>query len=204
MFDLPVANRCLGGTTYGITLLCPILPDSGEVSPRAELARVLAEMPTGADSPLARVGVTHLARWVIVGNLPFEGPPGLPDPLQSAYLLFTANIDGDLDTYVDQMGTLIPETVETVWRYCVAFPGVSSQSDLRAYMRRCQIPTTFLFGAYPSASVQTVLRALVTQQALARFVADHASLRGAELQQAFSQFRRQLSSMPVPSPGTSF
>ena len=204
MFDLPVANRCLGGTSYGITLLCPILADSGQFSPRAELARVLAEMPTGADSPLARIASTHLARWVIVANLPYEGPPGLPDPLRSAYLLFTANVDGDLDSYVDQMATLIPETLEAVWRYCVAFPGVGDSAALTAYMHRCQIPTTFLFGAYPSASVQTVLRALVTQQALARFVADHTSLRGAELQRAFSEFRRQLSSRPVPSPGTSF
>jgi hypothetical protein len=198
----PQANRCIGGTTYGITMLSPIRADAASESPRADLAKVLAAMPTGADSPLARVGSTHLARWVIVSTLPFEGPPARPDTLTSPYLLFTANVDGDFERYIDQLADTVPDTVDQVWGHCVAYPGVSDRPAFRAWMRRCQIESTCYFGAYPSATVPTVLRALATQQALARFVADHADVRGAELQQAFARFVRERRAAPPPAPGT--
>lgn len=198
----PPDNRCLGGVTYGLTTLAPIRPDVGHVSPRADLARVLAAMPTGADSPLARVAATHLARWVIIATLPFEGPPARPDTLKSAYLLFTANLDGDLDSYAHQLAESIPDTVNEVWGHCIAFPGVADRTAFRDYLRRCQIPTTFVFGAYPSTPLPGVLRAVATQQALARFVAENGGASGADLQRRFVAFRQRLQAMPTPPPGT--
>ena len=120
----------------------------------------LASLPTGTASPLARLGTTHLARCVVISWLPFEGVPARADSLNSAYLLFCSNFDGELDDYLDALATIVPETVTSVWQHCVDFPGVASRTAFHAYMKGCQIETTFLFGAYPSTSVATVQNAL--------------------------------------------
>jgi hypothetical protein len=195
-------NRALGGTTMGLTALSPILPDTNERSPRAELAAVLAAMPNGAESPLARVSATHSARWVIVQRLPYFGLPASPDSLKSAYLLFTSNFDGTFDDYLASLVAAMPDTIQAIWRHCVGFPGAVALDTFRDYIVRCQVPTTFLFGAYPSTSCPDVLRALAAQKALREFVLANQGKAAADVQRAFRQFRADLASAPTPAPGT--
>jgi hypothetical protein len=192
----------MGGTAYGLTMLSPVRPDSGAVSPLASLLSVLDRLPRGAESPLTSVPGTHFARWIALSRLPYEGPPARPDALRSAYLLFVADFDGDLDTFVNALAAQAPHLVDAIWQHCVAYPGVAKPDALRAYVRRCQVPSTFLFGAYPSTPLPTVLRALATQRALSDFVAGCAHRRGADLQAAFAEFRRRLAAAPPPRPGS--
>ena len=125
MIDPLSHDLCLGGTTRGLTALSPILPDTEDRSPRAELSAVLAALPAGEGSPLTRVTATHTARWVIVSRLPYFGVPASPDALRSAYLLFTSNFDGTLDDYLDALVAAMPETIERIYRHCVGFPGAT-------------------------------------------------------------------------------
>jgi hypothetical protein len=192
----------MGGSAYGLTMLSPVRPDSDTISPLAALSSVLARLPQGAGSPMATVPGTHFARWITLSRLPYEGPPAQPDALRSAYLLFVADFDGDLDSFVNGLATHAPDFVDAIWQHCVAYPGAARPDALRAYVRRCQVPSTFLFGAYPSTPLPVVLRALATQRALSDFVAANAQKRGADLQAAFAQFRRRLAAAPPPRPGS--
>jgi hypothetical protein len=191
---------------YGLTVLSPILPGltaDGEPHDLAIRHELLA-LDAYEESPLASVPTTHLARWVVIDTLPFEGIPARVDQLAYKYLLFTSNFDGELDDYLELLRTRVPETVTRLWGHCIAFPGVRDRESFAAYMRRCQVETSFFFGAYTKYTVDDVLRALDLQRRMARFVAEQQAAHPdpAELRRAFRDFVVDLENVPTPRPGT--
>jgi hypothetical protein len=204
-----MANRF--GQAYGFTALSAILGGEDEtgVSHDAALRRELARLNTG-ESPFADLPTTHLARWVILPEAPFESIPAKVDHFQSKYLLFTSNFDGGTDSddvtlgrYLEAMRVSIPGVLERVYRHCVGFPGVRDAAAFAVYFKSAQVKTTFLFGAYANASVDQVLRALVAQRRVGDFIAEHQEARSspAELQAAFVALRASLNASPTPRPG---
>ncbi len=200
------------GQAYGVTMLSPILDgdDESGMAHDAALRRVLAALDAPPGSPFANVPSTHLARWVVLPEAPFESIPAQVDHFQSKYLLFTSNFDGGADAddvaltrYLDVLRRSIPEALDRVYRHCVGYPGVGDATAFDRYFKNCQVKTTFLFGAYQDASVDDVLRALVAQRRVATFIADHQERRSspAELQAAFLELRATLDGAATPRPG---
>ncbi len=206
-----MANRF--GQAYGLTMLSPIIGDDqpGSETHDVILRAELRTMSAAAESPFASVPTTHLARWTIIDEAPFESVPAKVDHFWSKYLMFTSNFDGGTDsddialaTYVESLRTNIPSTLVLLYRHCVGFPGVTDAAALLAYFKRCQFTTTFLFGAYPEASVDQVLRALAMQRRVAGFIADQQDARPspADLHAAFLEMSASLAAAPSPRPGT--
>jgi hypothetical protein len=174
-----VSNRF--GQAYGLTLFSPILPGATadgvphDSAIRAELQTLLR----ANESPLVREPTTHLARWVVIDHPAFEGIPADVDQFRSSYLLFTSNFDAGsasdraaLDRYLESIRTTLPDVLDRLYAHCVGYPGASDRTGFLAYMRQCQIPTSFLFGAYGDAALDTVLSSLELQRGLGALVAD--------------------------------
>jgi hypothetical protein len=194
-----MANK--SGSVYGLTILSPIKVDpKSEVSPNLALRIYLAKLPRHRNSPFAKVSSTHFARLVVMDDVIYVGMPACEEHLQSKYLVFESNFDGDLDTYLGRMATEIPETVESVWGHCIGFPGVADLAAFKAYMKKCQIETTFFFADVNDKTVQQTLRALEMQSAVAAFVVKHQGAPPNELQAAFALFIEKLNKAPTPPP----
>jgi hypothetical protein len=191
---------------YGLTVLSPIAPGMTTDGVPHDLAirRELLALNTRAESPFANVPTTHLARWVVIGSLPYEGIPAIVDSLASKYLLFTSNFDGALDDYLEVMRTQMPDAVTQIWSHCLAFPGVGNRVAFADYMKKCQVETSFFFGAYTKYTLDDVLRALDAQRRMAAFIADQQeqATAPADLQRAFGELVASLASAPTPRPGT--
>jgi hypothetical protein len=210
LLEALMANRF--GQAYGLTLLSPIMNGVGDdgLAHDAAIRQELRALNASPESPLTRVPTTHLARWVVIGAAPFEGIPARADQLQSKYLLFTSNFDAGtsddesgLANYLEQLRMAIPDALTKLYSHCVAFPGLADASAFRGYMMRCQITTTFFFGAYPDASVDQVLRALQAQRRMGDFIADQQDRRPSPegLQRAFDTLMTDLRTAPTPRPG---
>jgi len=191
------------GQAYGLTVLSPIRsgPDEG-LSHTDHVRAVLASFDGAADSPLAKVESTHMARLAVLDDVFYQSYPAASDQLASKYLFFSANFDGPLDRYLELMRSRIPEDVDHVWRHCVGFPGTGDAAAFRDYFKRCQVGNAIFFADYPDATVQDVLRALDLQRAFIDFVADHRQASPAELRRAFDEFLQAAASRPLPAPGT--
>jgi hypothetical protein len=61
-------SRNVSGQAYALTVLTPIL--DGHVQ---ELTAHLEALPEGPQSPMARVPGTHLARWVVIDQVKYQG-----------------------------------------------------------------------------------------------------------------------------------
>ncbi len=191
---------------YGLTVLSPILPGMTAEGIPHDLAirRELLALDALDESPFADVPTTHLARWVVIDTLPYEGIPAIVDQLAYKYLLFTSNFDGDLDEYLELMRAQMPEAITRIWSHCLAFPGVANPASFANYIKRCQVETSFFFGAYTKYTLSEVLRALDAQQKMASFVAEEQEKGSAPaaLQRSFRDFVASLAAAPTPRPGT--
>jgi hypothetical protein len=127
--------------------------------------------------------------------------PALGDYLKSSYLVFESNFDGDLDMYLMRMAIEVPEFVDAVWQHCVGYPGVTDLSFFTAYMKRCQMETTFYFADVNNKTVHETLLALQTQSSVTAFIERHQGKGGTELQSAFAEFLRELRGVAKVSAG---
>jgi len=173
---MPVTSNTLG-QAYALTVLTPIAPDRED-----HLRATLASFER-APSPFARLGRTHFARWVVLED--FVNDPSQPteDHLGCHYLLFSATLDGELDSYLDVM--CATDWAAAVWGTCIGAPVPLSGAAFKAYLRHNQIDTGLFFSAYPEARVEHVRRALDLRLMTIDFAAAAQELDPAALQQEF-------------------
>jgi hypothetical protein len=128
--------------------------------------------------------------------------PACEEHLKSKYLIFESNCDGELESYLSNLATSIPEHLDAVWKHCVGYPGAANHQAFIDYMKACQLETTFFFAAVNDKSVTETLVALQTQSAVAEFIASHQGVDPATLQRQFIEFAADLKALPAPQPGS--
>jgi hypothetical protein len=191
------------GSVYGLTILSPIIDDENATpSHDLQIRAYLANLPTGEESPFALAPGTHLARLVVMDDVIFVGMPACEEHLNSKYLIFESNCDGEMESYLRGLATTVPAHLDAIWSHCVGYPGASDPRRFIDYMKACQIETTFFFAAVNDKSVSESLRALQTQRAVRDFIAGHQGMESAKLQAEFKEFVSRLSSISVPKPGS--
>jgi hypothetical protein len=171
----------VAGRTYSHMILTP--NQEGE----EDALRAYLEGLPRDDSPLARLPRTHMARLLIVPpELPV--PPGrkdLDDPLGGAYLLFTSNFDGGLDSYLQELVTALAPEAEAIWGRCIGCPRPAEGAALKAYLGRNQIDSGVAFAAYGNASVAQVRSALDKRARLIDFAIRAQDIRPGRRRKAF-------------------
>ena len=196
-----MANR--SGSVYGLTILSPIKDDPhAEVSHSLAIRAYLQTIPHDQNSPLARVSSTHMARLFVMDDVIYFGMPSCEEHLAAKYLIFESNFDGDLDTYLGRLAREAKEAVHAVWQHCEGYPGLDDVGAFIAYMKKCQLTTTFYFADVNDKTVQQTLRALQTQSAVTAFIEKNQGKSPSELQKAFLTFFQALRNAPEPLPGS--
>jgi hypothetical protein len=174
-------SRNVTGTAYALTVFTPIVPGQEEL-----VQAHIEALPTGADSPLARLEQLHTARVQIFDQPVFQGPgQKKPDRLESTYLVFTSSFDGDRDAYLDAICERLPAEADGWWRHCVGYPGTADRAAFKRYIDHNQIDTALFASAYPRASVSYVRDSLALRDRLVDFAADAQGLDAATLQERF-------------------
>jgi hypothetical protein len=195
-----MANQ--SGSVYGLTILSPILQDrNAETSHNCAIRMKLASLPCDESSPFAIVSSTHMARLVVMDDVVYVGMPSCEEHLKSQYLVFETNFDGDLDSYLTRMASEIAIDVDAVWQHCWGYPGTRDVATFIAYMKKCQITTTFYFADVNNSTVSQTLKVLQTQAAVTEFIEKNQGRSAAELQKSFAEFLEGLRNAPPPVPG---
>lgn len=172
----------VSGQAYAFMAMTPVRPGEHDA-----LRTYLTELPRGPDSPLARIERTHFARWVIVED--FVNDPDQPsqDHLPCPSLVFSSNLDGPLDTYLDELCERLAPEAREIWGRCVGCPDGAAGPALKAYLMHNQIDTGFFVAAYPAATVARVRGALAAREQLVALAIRGQELAPAELQRAFGE-----------------
>lgn len=143
-----------------------------------------ATIRIGENSPFARSLQTHLCRFVVIDDTIYNGrnpsdalvmslrgqDPIHPQPvdrLNSAYLLFVADIDAVMDegdplpvtlddrqqakvrdTWAKRLWERMEPELRSIYENCVGFDSVQTGDDFARYLKRCQVDTTMPFHDY--------------------------------------------------------
>lgn len=174
-------NTC--GQAYALSVLTPIR--DGQEAP---LVRCLNDLPEGTGSPLASVAGTHIARWVVIGDVVYEGAgQRRPDHLSAGRLLFTSNFDGPLEPYLQRLCTGLAEVADRIWGHCSGYPGRADPGAFAAYLRSHQLECSLFFAAYGGRTVEQVEHSLTTRRDVIDFALRAQRMGAAELQSAFRE-----------------
>ena len=107
---------------------------------------------TGQNQPLIdRMGTVHDMRFIIFDN--------------DTRLLFASTFDGDWDQYLNDFGALIPDLIDIVFEEVEDYPGIRSP-DIKDYIVKSQVTSTYFYSAYPDASVRDIRKAMKIKRGL--------------------------------------
>jgi hypothetical protein len=177
-----VSDHDASGQARALTLLAPVEP--GRAS---DLAALLDALPGGADSPLARVHGTHFARWVLVDQLVYQGPPQRRDTWKAPRLLFTTNFDGPLEPYLEALRTGLGADGDSIFGHCSGYPGSADGRAWTGWLRARAVPSSLFFAAYGDQTVAEVNVNLDLRARLTAFALAAQGLAPAELQARFKE-----------------
>ena len=174
--------RNTSGQAYALTVLTPIRPGD-----ESKLARYLDALAARDASPLAHVAGTHFARWVVVGDVVYEGGRQKRDHLKLARLLFTSNFDGPVEPYLEALRTGLGSAADEIWSHCVGYPGSDDPRLFARYMRVHQIESALFFAAYGDRTVEQVKRSLAVRRDVIDFALSAQGMGAEALQAAFTE-----------------
>jgi hypothetical protein len=203
-----MANQ--SGNAYALTLLCPIRhgmpkesPDGMEGQTCAACVRYLLQdvMRVSEDSPMARVPNTYLSRFYILEDVPYQGKPAILEHLKSNYLVFSANLHGELDTWLTGMWNAIQPEISGLLKYCFGFETVHDCASLITWVKKCQVETTFFFDGSTDESLAVQLKNLYLKQEFSDFVFANQGNSPDVLQANFREFvaRTQPGNIDAPT-----
>jgi hypothetical protein len=172
----------VAGQAYAFMAMTPIKP--GEESALADYLHHLRDHGPG---PLAKLDRTHFARFVIVPDFHYDASwrQRRQDHLDMPYLIFTSNLDGDLESYLDELCERLAPEAKEIWGRCVGCPESARGAALKTYLKHNQVDTGIFFAAYGDATVATVKRRLAQRERMIEFARTSQGLHAGALQQAF-------------------
>src|SRR5438477_3974163 len=187
-----MANK--SDNSYALTMLCPILagapPDSGTggETHTTLLRNVLQNLHLNEESPMAKVPNTYLCRFWVLGDVPYQGKPAYLEHLKSNYLVFSSNVHGELEPYLEGMWNALKEGALAILRHCVGHETVHDAESFIAYVKKCQVTTTFFFNGSTDEPLAQQLKNLYLKQEFSKFAFENQGKGRADLQQAFLEF----------------
>jgi hypothetical protein len=124
----------------------------------------------------------------VLDDVFFESHPAAEDHLKSKYLVFIAELHGELDTYLHGLWTHAESSVRSLWQFCIGFEEVYDAKSFARYVKKCQVETTFYFNGSNDEPLAEQLKALYIKQELSKFAHAQQGKDAATLQRAFREF----------------
>lgn len=197
------------GNAYGLTVLSPIkadldddfvVPETVNRSSAAALRDELEDLKLHAQSPFAKVPNTYLARLYVLNDVFYQGKPATYEHLKSKYLVFESNFHGALQPYLEGMWDGMNTEVRQIWSHCVGFDGVADAASFIAYIKKCQVDTTFFFMGSTDVSQAEQLKALYLKQEFSKFVFENQGKSAQDIQAAFQAFATRVEPTNLSAP----
>lgn len=128
------------------TMIMKLKPGGAE-----RLRKKLGSLANNEESLMDRVGTVHDLRFTIFDN--------------DTKLLFASTFDGDWDVYIDDFGSQIPDAIDLAFGEVEDYPGIRNP-NIKDFIVKNQVTSTFFYSAYPNASVRDIKKAMKIKKGL--------------------------------------
>jgi hypothetical protein len=99
------------------------------------------------------------ARWCLIRELPYNGPPQKPGKLRYLRLFFESNFNGSWGEYIDAFANKLSTGMRLFWGSSYGFPGPLPTDQFKRYIARHETEADHYYVAYDATTTQ-ILRAL--------------------------------------------
>lgn len=175
-------SRNVSGQAYALSVLAPIADGRADA-----LQAHLEALGEGDGSPLARVPGTHIARWVVIPDVMYQGQGQRKRDTLSPRLLFSSNHDGDVGAYLEGLRTGMAEDADAIWGHCRGYPGHGDGPAFAAWMRAHMLEAALFFAAYGGMTVEQVQDNLARRRALLELVIEGQGMPPDDLKARFME-----------------
>jgi hypothetical protein len=175
-------SRNVSGQAYALSVLAPIADGQAD-----RLREHLEGLEEGDASPLARVPGTHIARWVVIDDVVFQGAGQRKRDRLTPRLLFSSNFDGDDGAYLEGLRTGMAAEADAIWGHCRGYPGHADGPAFAAWMRGHMLEAALFFAAYGGMTVEQVHSNLERRRSLLGLILDGQALPPADLKTRFME-----------------
>jgi hypothetical protein len=175
-------SRNVSGQAYALSVLAPIADGQADA-----LQAHLDALAEGDSSPLARVPGTHIARWVVIPDVVYQGAGQRRRDTLSPRLLFSSNHDGDVGAYLEGLRTGMAEDADAIWGHCRGYPGHADGPAFATWMRAHMLEAALFFAAYGGMTVGQVQDNIARRRALLELVIAGQGMPPADLKARFME-----------------
>jgi len=161
------------GQLTGLNVAAPVRAGADSA-----LLSAIAAIPLDDESPFARLGTVHFARWVLLPDAPRAGV---------ATLWFSATFDGTLERFLSGLVRHVPCELDAVFGHCVDWPGARDRHAFERWVRGRRVPIAYFLAAYPDATLPQISRALARRRALVELAVRAPHMDAAQLHAAFRE-----------------
>lgn len=149
-------DRDVRGQTTAITTISAVKPWGGLWLP--VLFQVVKRVPSSTKR-LRDLSFIDFARWCLIKELPYNGPPQRKGKLRYKYLFFESNFNGGWEEYIDAFFNLLNGGMRAFWKSSYGFPKPFRLEPFKQYIKRNEYEVDHYYVAYDASST-AIQRAL--------------------------------------------
>jgi len=158
------ASRNVDGQAIAITVFSTIkLPGR----PFLPLLFLLTRKIPKLTVTLRTLSFIHFARWNVITELPYNGPPQRKGRLRYPHMYFESNFNGGWEEYIDAFSHILTRGMTAFWGTSYGFPKPLPTGPFKAYIQINETEADHYHSAYPDATSTMIQRALELDDKLA-------------------------------------
>jgi hypothetical protein len=116
---------------------------------------------------LVKLSFIHFARWSVMKELPYNGPPQKLRKLRYRHMYFESNFNGGWEEYIDAFSHILTSGMAAFWGSSYGFPKALPVQPFKQYIQDNETEASHYYSAYPQATCTMVKDALALDDALA-------------------------------------
>jgi hypothetical protein len=125
---------------------------------------------------LRKLSFIHFARWALVKEIPYNGPPQPRQTMRYAHMYFESNFNGGWEEYIDAFSHIMTPNMKVFFGSSYGFPGPLPVGPFKDYIHANETEASHYYSAYPDATITMVAGALALDDRLAPLRRDAAEL----------------------------
>ena len=125
---------------------------------------------------LRKLSFIHFARWSIVRELPYNGPPQRLRRLRYPHMYFESNFNGGWEEYIDAFSHILTNGMTAFWGSSYGFPKPLPTAPFKRYIQDNESEAAHFYSAYPEATSTMIQAALRLDERLAPLKANAARM----------------------------
>ncbi|MGI9097659.1 MAG: hypothetical protein ACR2H2_04055 [Solirubrobacteraceae bacterium] len=130
------------------------------------LFAVTKRVPKLTDT-LVKLSFIHFARWSVIKQIPYNGPPQSKRKLRYPHMYFESNFNGGWEEYIDAFSHILTRGMTAFWGSSYGFPKPLPTAPFKKYIQDNETEADHFYSAYPEATSTIVQRALALDAKLA-------------------------------------